>query len=226
MRLLLFVLGLAALSLGLAHLAGAIALLSPGLAHAALGFGVACVLAGAVGGGALGEAPRRQITATMTAFSAPLCPTCSRPLLRGLKICAFCNPVFTPGGTVEQTREARPLPSHPLAVPGLAVAEKLRTEARACGYLHVVRGGSRGQSLLLTTSVVTIGRGVDNTFVLKDDSVSERHAELRPAKDGFLLRDLESTNGTFVNEQRITKQALRCGDVVRLGETLIFVKVD
>jgi hypothetical protein len=58
-----------------------------------------------------------------------------------------------------------------------------------------VQGESR------TTSARPRRRGIDNTFVLKG-AVSERHAELRPSRLGFAIRDLESKNGMLVNEAR------------------------
>jgi hypothetical protein len=224
MRRILLPVGLAALALGVSgHALGA----PPrGMADAALGFAAACAAAGVLARRGAGAPERRRNTAPMRALAGALCPACSRPMLRGLKQCPFCNPIFTPGFRIEETAEIGHVSREPTTVPGLAVAERLRTEARAKGYLHVVQGESRGQSLLLTTSAVTIGRGVDNTLVLQDGAVSERHAELRPSREGFAIRDLESRNGTFVNEARVTKAELAAGDVIRLGATLVFVNFD
>jgi hypothetical protein len=226
MRLTLLPLGFVALALGIAgHAFG-----SPprDVADAALGFAAACAAAVALARHGAGASTLRgkRNTAPMRVIGAGLCPACSRPLPRGLKQCPFCNPIFTPGLRIEETAEVGNVPRELIPMPGLALAEKLRTEARARGYLHVVQGESRGQSLLLTTSAVTIGRGLDNTLVLKDAAVSERHAELRPSREGFVVRDLESRNGTFVNEARADKAGLHAGDIIRLGATLIFVSFD
>jgi pSer/pThr/pTyr-binding forkhead associated (FHA) protein len=73
---------------------------------------------------------------------------------------------------------------------------------------------------ILGTSILTIGRARDNGLVLSDPTVSSRHAEIRPDGQGYSIVDLGSTNGTFVNEQRLTKNTpllLHAGDMVRIG---------
>jgi len=72
-------------------------------------------------------------------------------------------------------------------------------------------------------SVVTIGRLPDNTIVVDHSSVSGHHACATLDGDQFVLEDLDSTNGTFVNDKRITRHTLRNGDVVQIGNhTLVF----
>lgn len=76
--------------------------------------------------------------------------------------------------------------------------------------------------------VVTIGRDVDNTIVLKNDQVSRNHAMIRKEKDGCLIMDLGSSNGTFVNEKPATSVTLlRSNDVIRVGESeFVFRYID
>ncbi|WP_344213516.1 DUF1707 and FHA domain-containing protein [Kribbella sancticallisti] len=67
---------------------------------------------------------------------------------------------------------------------------------------------------------VRIGRGPGATLRMADISVSRFHAELRPTEDGWLLRDLGSMNGTYLNGLRITTPTqVRAGDHVRFGST-------
>ncbi len=66
------------------------------------------------------------------------------------------------------------------------------------------------------------GRTGDNQVIIDDRAVSSEHAEIRLHVDEqgnklYLLRDLDSTNGTFINEQKIKEQILRHKDVVRVG---------
>jgi hypothetical protein len=90
-------------------------------------------------------------------------------------------------------------------------------------------GGLPPGSLLLPTGdrvplgeyIVSVGRQGDCTIVLADPNVSRRHAEIRPAGDGFVVVDLGSTNGTRVNDARITEHHLRDGDEVRFGNTVV-----
>ena len=72
------------------------------------------------------------------------------------------------------------------------------------------------------TAAVTVGRLPDNTIVIDNSAVSSRH--IRIAREGpqFVVEDLESTNGTFVNGDKITKRALRHGDTILVGKHKIF----
>jgi pSer/pThr/pTyr-binding forkhead associated (FHA) protein len=65
--------------------------------------------------------------------------------------------------------------------------------------------------------VTTVGRHPDNGLVIDDDSVSSHHAEIREQGGHFFLRDLGSTNGTFVNRNRITLSEIHVGDLVHFG---------
>jgi NADPH-dependent 2,4-dienoyl-CoA reductase/sulfur reductase-like enzyme/pSer/pThr/pTyr-binding forkhead associated (FHA) protein len=77
-------------------------------------------------------------------------------------------------------------------------------------------------------AVTSIGRAPDNDVMLSDSLASSRHAEIRREHGDFLLFDLGSTNGTFLNDARVsTPAALRSGDVIRAGQTkLVFRSAD
>lgn len=75
----------------------------------------------------------------------------------------------------------------------------------------------------LNESVVNIGRRLENNLVIDDPRVSRNHAQLRAIKGRFVLFDLNSTGGTFVNGQRTSQTVLYPGDVISLaGVALIF----
>lgn len=75
----------------------------------------------------------------------------------------------------------------------------------------------------LETAVVNIGRREDNHLVIDDPRVSRLHAQLRVVRGQFVIFDLDSTGGTFVNGQRVRQQALRAGDVISLaGVPVVF----
>jgi pSer/pThr/pTyr-binding forkhead associated (FHA) protein len=79
------------------------------------------------------------------------------------------------------------------------------------------------QVVPLDRSVINIGRRLDNHIVIDDPRVSRAHAQLRIIKDRFILFDLSSSGGTFVNGQRMNQAVLSPGDVVSLaGVALIF----
>jgi len=85
----------------------------------------------------------------------------------------------------------------------------------------LVLGGT--QIIPLTQLVINIGRRLDNHVVVDDPRVSRNHAQMRVIKGRFVIFDLESSGGTFVNGQRTSQSILYPGDVISLaGVTLVF----
>jgi FHA domain len=71
----------------------------------------------------------------------------------------------------------------------------------------------------------TIGRSPDNQMVVNDPRVSSHHAQIRPEGQGYDIIDVGSSNGTFVNEQRLVPNVPRLlytGDQIRIGDTKFF----
>jgi pSer/pThr/pTyr-binding forkhead associated (FHA) protein len=88
----------------------------------------------------------------------------------------------------------------------------------AMAWLVVRQGAQANQQLQLRAGSNTVGRdGQRAELVVDDPSVSGEHARIRYENGAFVLYDLASTNGTFVNGRRIDKQRLMDGDQVRLG---------
>jgi hypothetical protein len=98
-----------------------------------------------------------------------------------------------------------------------------RASARELGHLVVLSSPAleEGETLSLDTHPLTVGRGAGNDVPLPEDEyASTRHARFEPRRDGVSLEDIGSTNGTFVNGIRLTRdRRLAPGDVVRIGET-------
>jgi hypothetical protein len=76
---------------------------------------------------------------------------------------------------------------------------------------------SDGRSVNIGERPVVIGRSPDVEFVINDSNVSRRHAELWRTTEGVAIRDLQSTNGTFVNGHRVTAVSLSPRDDVTIG---------
>jgi FHA domain len=78
-----------------------------------------------------------------------------------------------------------------------------------------------GDVVALDAHPLTVGRGRNNDIAIpEDDYASSRHARFEPRRDGVYVEDIGSTNGTFVNGIRLTRdRRLIPGDVVRVGET-------
>jgi hypothetical protein len=86
--------------------------------------------------------------------------------------------------------------------------------------LSVTRGPGTGESYdLRKDGATSIGRAKANDIVVDDVSVSSQHCRIRPENGHFVVHDLKSTNGTFVNERKVMNHTLAEGDVIRLGET-------
>ena len=87
--------------------------------------------------------------------------------------------------------------------------------------LVVQRGPEPGKSFLLTEDAIRIGRTADSDIVIGDPEMSRQHAQLVRQPDGYAIQDLGSTNGTFVNYQRLTGLTmLSHGDVIAFGDAI------
>jgi len=73
----------------------------------------------------------------------------------------------------------------------------------------------------LDSNEVYLGRGYDCDIHLEDDSASRRHAAIQHDNDGFLLVDLNSTNGTYVNNEVVKQHRLLAGDRIRIGSHVL-----
>jgi hypothetical protein len=95
--------------------------------------------------------------------------------------------------------------------------------ARELGRLVVLASPALevGEAYSLDTHPLTVGRGTNNDVALPNDEyASTRHVRFEPRRDGVYVEDIGSTNGTFVNGIRLTRdRRLTPGDVVRVGET-------
>ncbi len=87
--------------------------------------------------------------------------------------------------------------------------------------MFVIQGRDQGKRFELDASLVGVGREATNGVRLHDVEVSRRHAQIVCADASFKLVDLGSSNGTFVNEQRIDQHVLQSGDRVQVGRTLM-----
>ena len=88
--------------------------------------------------------------------------------------------------------------------------------------LVVLSEGMTGQSYELKVDKTTIGRVDDNSFPIPHPSVSSHHCEVLLRGNDVVVKDLNSTNGTFINNQQITTEGvLKSGQILRLGQVEI-----
>jgi hypothetical protein len=90
--------------------------------------------------------------------------------------------------------------------------------------LVILNQGMTGRTFELNNERTTVGRVEDNDFHIADGSVSSHHAEVILRGAEILIRDLNSTNGTFINNEKITEMVLKPGQTLRLGQ--VELKID
>jgi pSer/pThr/pTyr-binding forkhead associated (FHA) protein len=96
-----------------------------------------------------------------------------------------------------------------------ATVDALRT---GTALLVVLRGPNTGARFLLDDDEVASGRHPDSDIFLDDVTVSRKHAVFRREGETFIVRDVGSLNGTYVNRERIDEVALQTGDEVQIGK--------
>jgi diguanylate cyclase (GGDEF)-like protein len=94
------------------------------------------------------------------------------------------------------------------------------TRRDACVVHIYPTGPGMGTRYLLGDNPVVLGRGNDCDIRINDHSVSRRHARIQPAADGYYAVDLQSTNGTFVNDMQASICKLKDGDYLRVGNCI------
>jgi len=93
--------------------------------------------------------------------------------------------------------------------------------------LVITAGPGSGRVFSLSHEMTTcLGRAKLNDIVLEDISVSSEHCRVRPEEGGFIVHDLKSTNGTYVNAKKVATQPLVAGDVIQIGETSLLFRMD
>src|SRR5688572_622456 len=84
--------------------------------------------------------------------------------------------------------------------------------------LVILSAGMTGRSHELKVDKTTIGRVEDNTFQISEPSVSSHHCEVVLRGTEVVVRDLNSTNGTFIGGEKVTEAVLKPGQTLRLGQ--------
>jgi pSer/pThr/pTyr-binding forkhead associated (FHA) protein len=99
--------------------------------------------------------------------------------------------------------------------------EELKLPYRTNLYVEVVEGPDQGKKVQFPKGNMVIGR-LNADVVLKDSDISRRHALIEAyTRDKIFIKDLASTNGTFVNGQKVTYDKLKHGDKIRVGKSIL-----
>jgi pSer/pThr/pTyr-binding forkhead associated (FHA) protein len=140
-----------------------------------------------------------------------VCPRCSVLNAPGANFCTACGAPLP----MEEEVATGNYPQLGVDVPG----------AGEVGQLVVTRGSTAGARYALDDDITSIGRHPDSGIFLDDVTVSRRHAEVRRGSDGqYVLSDVGSLNGTYLDGDRIEEAALREGAQIQVGKfRLVFV---
>lgn len=92
--------------------------------------------------------------------------------------------------------------------------------------LVVLSAGMTGRTQELKVDKTTIGRLEDNTFQIAEASVSSHHCEVLLRGSDVVVRDLNSTNGTFINGEKVTEKVMKPGQILRLGQIELRLETD
>ena len=92
------------------------------------------------------------------------------------------------------------------------------TEIHAGKALLIVRSGAQSGSRYVLGQLITVGRHPESNICLDDVTVSRRHAQIEQVNGNYVVRDLGSLNGTYVNQMRIDELALEQGDELQIGK--------
>jgi hypothetical protein len=163
------------------------------------------------------------------------CTRCGQENPEDSRFCARCgNPLVRPGEPLERPIETTSTisitgiesldpdenPDDPQIVTDVAV-EGLPMDS---ALLVVKRGPNAGSRFLLDKDLTTAGRHPESDIFLDDVTVSRRHAEFHRDGNRFLVRDVGSLNGTYLNRERIDEAPLISGDEVQIGKfRLVFL---
>jgi hypothetical protein len=156
------------------------------------------------------------------------CTACGTENLPGSHFCANCGAALPAaasgpdvtsaiptGGSVPDTDTEFSAEAHQGAVDALTPGSAL---------LVVKRGPNAGSRFLLDKDLTTAGRHPESDIFLDDVTVSRRHAEFHRENGRFVVRDVGSLNGSYLNRERIDEAALSSGDEVQIGKfRLVFL---
>jgi pSer/pThr/pTyr-binding forkhead associated (FHA) protein len=157
-------------------------------------------------------------------MASVFCAQCGHQNAEDSRFCARCGAALTTSAAAPAPGEA----TTTISLTGLDTPDDAQDDLSADllleslpignALLVVQRGPNAGSRFLLDKDLTTVGRHPDSDIFLDDVTVSRRHAEFSRAGDGFVVRDVGSLNGTYLNRERIETTAVHSGDEVQVGK--------
>jgi hypothetical protein len=141
------------------------------------------------------------------------CPHCGHENPQNSNFCSSC------GADLDVNDEHHTTMS--VVVPVDSPAEEIEIEMDGLppgiGMLVVTRGPNSGSRFALDEQLTTAGRHPESIIFLDDITVSRRHAEVRRVAGGYVVADVGSLNGTYLNRERVEESPLHDGDELQIG---------
>jgi pSer/pThr/pTyr-binding forkhead associated (FHA) protein len=149
------------------------------------------------------------------------CNNCGHRNPVGSNFCSSCGHVLEHGAEEPTTITFAPIDA---GDPGEEQSVTLPDLPAGEGMVWVKRGPNAGSRFVLDREVTMAGRHPDSDIFLDDITVSRRHAEFARTEHGYVVRDVGSLNGTYLNRERIEEAELANGDEVQIGKfKLVFL---
>jgi hypothetical protein len=133
------------------------------------------------------------------------------------------------GGAAAKTRLESDAPKEAAGSPAggggrrtVLISEKRKPPV--VGWFVAMSGDQKGEDFRLHDGKNSVGSGADSQIALKDSTVSSQHASVRYEDGKFFVTDLDSSNGTFLNDRKIVREELKDNDMIRFGEIIVKFK--
>jgi FHA domain/zinc-ribbon domain len=143
-----------------------------------------------------------------------VCARCGHTNEAGARYCSSCG---APLGSVEDDTSTLTLSTVEAAESEDELERYLEGLQPGVGLLVVRHGPETGSSYRLDAATTAVGRHPDSDIFLDDITVSRRHVRIDKDDAGYMMHDVGSLNGTYVNRERLDEARLRHGDEVQIG---------
>ena len=142
------------------------------------------------------------------------CNNCGHRNPIDANFCSSCGNPLSPGADATVSF----VPDEPTAEGEDEISVAVGELAAGAGVLVVKRGPDVGAKYVLGDAVTRVGRHPESEIFLDDITVSRRHAEFLRHGQDYVVKDVGSLNGTYVNRERIDEATLSSGDEVQIGK--------
>jgi pSer/pThr/pTyr-binding forkhead associated (FHA) protein len=144
------------------------------------------------------------------------CNNCGHRNPAGANFCSSCGAVLAAGD--EETTVTFAADETQIEGGEVELSVTVSELPQGTGMLVVKRGPNAGSRFVMENGLTRVGRHPESDIFLDDITVSRRHAEFERQEGGYVVRDVGSLNGTYLNRERIDEASLKSGDEVQIGK--------